>query len=120
MASLGRTYNFRPAAASPIAKTVKMRTITKNMALDLDIHNLLHDAVADQLQHDGPAQHHVAYVVFEEELAVVGIGIEHKDRHRDRDAAQGSGGHFSVRAYGADASAKLESLANYIGQLVQN
>src|SRR5258708_26909879 len=113
MASFGRTYKRMPANATATASPIKTRmVITNGMALDLDVHDFLHDSVADELKHHGAAQHDVADVVAKEELHVVRVGIEHQDGDRDRNTTQCSGSHFAVRADRANTSAQLETLAD--------
>src|ERR1019366_7450181 len=119
-ASLGRTYNFMPTKAPVMATPKKMMTTMIGMTLYLDVHNLAHDAVADQLQRDGAAQHDLADVIGEKELDVIRIGVEHQHRDGHRNQRQGRGRHFSVRADGADAAAQLEALANHVCEFVQN
>src|SRR5665213_2517591 len=111
------------APATAIPKKIKRgsnRDIALNLDLDFDIHDLLHDAVTDQLQGYGRAQHDLAYVVSEENLDVLGIGIEHQHGDRHRNQAERGSGHFSMGADRSDSSAQLEALADHIGQLVQN
>src|SRR5665213_2450043 len=88
--------------------------LASNFDLNFDIHDLLHDAIADQLQGHRRAQHDLAYVVGEEKLDVLGIGIKHQHRHRYRNQAERGSGHFSVGADRADPPAQLEALANHV------
>src|SRR5580698_6418841 len=112
MASLGRTYIFIPPSATATAIAMKIINVRKNMALDLDIHDLFHNQVADHLQRDGAAHHDVAGIVGEEKLDVIRIGVEHQHRHRDRDTAQRRGRHLAVGADRPDPAAQLEALAD--------
>src|ERR1700756_5434551 len=107
------------APATAIPKKIN-RGRSRVITLNLDLHDLLHDAVADQLQGHGRAQHDLAHVVGEKELDVVRVGVEHQDCNRYRNTAKGGGGHFSVGADRANASAQLEAFANHVGQIVQN
>src|SRR5260370_29501590 len=119
-ASFGRTYSFMPTPATTRASAMKTSIVRINMELNLDIHDLSHDEVADYLQPDRCAQHDVAYVIGEKKLDVIRIGVKHQHRYRDRNAAQRRRRHLAVRAHRADAAAQLETLANHVGQLVQD
>src|SRR4051794_8227701 len=90
------------------------------MALDLYRHNLLHHQITDDLQRHGCRQHHVADVIGEEELDVVGIRVKHEDCNPNWDASQRGGRHLTVRADGANASTQFETFSNDVGQLVQD
>src|SRR6185295_4712786 len=120
IASFGRTYIFMPAAEASATMATNIRTVIKNMGSNLDIHDFFHDHVTQQLQADADAHHDVADLIFKEELHVLGIGVEHQNGDRDRNTAQRSRGHASVRADRADAAAQLEAFPNYVGELVQN
>src|SRR5580658_4170175 len=110
-----------PTPARPMARTTKINTVKRNgMSLYLDVHDLLHDAVADQLERDRRAEHHLTHVVLEEEVDVIGSGIKHQHGDRDRNAAERGCGHAAMRADGANSPAQFEAFADDIGQLVQN
>src|SRR5579862_8916061 len=119
-ASLGLTYNFMSTAAAAPVMIKNSSVVSKNIVLDLDLHDLFHHRITDQLQHHRGAQHDVADVVVEKELHVVRIGEKHQDAHGDRNDAQRRGRHLAVSADRPDAPSQLEALADYICQLVQN
>src|SRR5580658_3247805 len=101
MASLGLMYSFsRPKKISPAnsKKTTKLKR--RSMPLHLDVRDLLHDEIADDLKGHRATQHDVADVVQEEELHIIRIGVEHEDRHADGNAGQGGPGHAPMRADG--------------------
>src|SRR5436305_11189823 len=121
MASFGRTHRRSPANESVITTTTKTKQGTRMLLMsDLDGHNFANNSVAEQLQPDGAAGHNVAHIVLEKEADVVRIGVEHENRHPERNTAQGQSGHPSVRADGTDLASQLEALTNDIGELVQD
>src|SRR5271165_4771531 len=120
-ASLGLTYSFMPASDIPAANRMKITKLKRiAMELHLDVRDLLHDEVADDLQDHRATQHDVAHVVKTEELHIVGIGVEHADRHSNWNAGQCGPSHAPVRADGPDAAAQLEALADDVSEFVQN
>src|ERR1700734_2279993 len=110
MASLGLTYSFsRPKKMTPANRKNTTKLKKKSMPLHLYVRDLLHDDIADNLKDHRATQHDVADVVRKEKLHVIRIGVEHQDRHADRNASQSSPGHAPVRADGPDAAAQLET-----------
>src|SRR5579884_1132711 len=121
MASLGRTQRRRPARDRVITTATKTMQGIRILAMsDLDVYNLANNAVTDELQRDGTAGHDVSDVVFEEELHVLRVGVEHQDRDADGNAGERQPGHASMRADGPDLAAELEALTNDVRQLIQD
>src|SRR5713101_8868806 len=120
MAALGQTQTLSPSSANtPVSARNISNENRMSIYLNLDRNDLLHDDVADQLEEDGDTRHLIARGIFNKELDIFPVGIEHQERHRDGNDGQGRGRDAAVSADGLDSAAQLEPLADDNRQLIE-
>src|SRR5215470_9962658 len=77
IASFGRTQSLRPAKLMATATKTKTSALITNMSSNLDAHDFLDHCVSNNLETNCSARQIMPNLVFEEELGVVGIDVEH-------------------------------------------